>query len=158
MDLVQAGAVGASVLLFAAVADLVRRRKLTEEHSLIWIAVAAALLGLSLSRDVLHVAARMVGIYYPPALLLLALTAFVFLVSLYFSVVISRQRQQIERLIEELAVLDANVRAMRPSRGTVAAGEVMPCSARNGGEAAKAGRLARQQRVAGVQRDDYPAA
>ena len=158
MDLVQAGAIAASVLLFAAVCDLVRRRKLTDEHSLIWIAVAAALLVLSLSRDVLHVAARIVGIHYPPALLLLALTAFVFLVSLYFSVVISRQRQQIERLIEELAVLDADVRGMRALRGTVAAGEVMPGSTRHGGEAPKAGRLAGQQRVAGVQRDDYPAA
>lgn len=158
MDLVQAGAVAASLLLLAAVGDLVRRRKLTEEHSLIWVAVAAALLLLSLSRDVLHVAARAVGIHYPPALLLLALTAFVCLVSLYFSVVISRQRQQIERLIEELALLEADVRGMRGSRRTVAAGEVMPGAPRDGGEASQPRRLAGQQRVGGIQRDDYPAA
>jgi hypothetical protein len=158
MDLVQAGAIAASLLLLAAVGDLVRRRKLTEEHSLIWIAVAAALLLLSLSRDVLHVAARVAGIHYPPALLLLALTAFVFLVSLYFSVVISRQRQQIERLIEDLALLDADVRAIRGSRRTVAAGEVIPGPTRDGEEPSQPRRLAGQQRVGGVQRDDYPAA
>lgn len=158
MDLVQAGAIAASVLLLAAVGDLVRRRKLTEEHSLIWIAVAVVLLLLSLSRNVLHVAARLVGIHYPPALLLLALTAFVFLVSLYFSVVISRQRQQIERLIEDLALLDAHVRAMHGSRGTVAAGEVIPGSTRDGGEPSQARGLAGQERVSGIQRDDYPAA
>jgi hypothetical protein len=158
MELVQGCAIAASVLLLAAVGVLVRRRKLTEEHSLIWIAVAVLLLLLSLSRDVLHVAARLVGIHYPPALLLLALTAFVFLVSLYFSVVISRQRQQIERLIEDLALLDAQVRALHGSRGTVAAGEVIPGSTRDGGESSQPRRLAGQERVRGVQRDDYPAA
>lgn len=158
MDLLQATAIGVSLLLLAAVGDLVRRRKLTEEHSLIWLAGAAALLALSLSRDTLHVAALALGIHYPPALLLLALTAFVFLVSLYFSVVISRQRQQIERLIEELALVEADIRALRSSRAAVAAAEVMPGSARDGGEAAKTGRLPGQERIAGVQRDDSPAA
>lgn len=131
MDVLQAAAIGVSLLLLAGVGDLVRRRKLTEEHSLIWLAGAATLLALSLSRDVLHAAARALGIHYPPALLLLALTAFVFLVSLYFSVVISRQRQQIERLIEELALLEADVRALRGSGAPVAAAEVVPGAPRD---------------------------
>ena len=53
--------------------DLVRRRKLTEEYSFIWILCAAALLVLSLWRDILHVTARWLGVYYPPAVLLLVL-------------------------------------------------------------------------------------
>ena len=158
MDLVQAAAIAVSLLLLAAVGDLVRRRRLTEEHSLIWFAGAGTLLALALSRDVLHMAARALGIHYPPALLLLALTAFVFLVSLYFSVVISRQRQQIERLIEELALLDADVRTLRGSRRAVAAAEVMPGAAGDRGKGTKAGRLAGQEGVPGIQRDDYPAA
>ena len=81
-DLVQLAAIAFSAILLGLVLELVRRRKLTEEHSLIWIAAAIALLALAMSRSVLHVAARAVGIHYPPALLLLALTGFVFLVSL----------------------------------------------------------------------------
>jgi hypothetical protein len=157
-DPVQLAAVSFSLVLLILVLELVRRRKLTEEHSLIWVMGAVALLGLSVWRNALDVAARAVGIHYPPALLLLALTGFVFLVSLYFSVTISRQRQDIERMLEELALLDAEVRQLRGSGRAVAALEVVPDTARERREAADPGRLPRQQHVPGVQADDHPAA
>jgi hypothetical protein len=109
-NLVQVGAVIVSGALLLLVIDLVRRRKLTEEYSFIWIVCAVALLVLSLWRDILHATARWLGVYYPPALLLLVLIFFVFVASLYFSVVISSQRRQIERLVEEVALLDQRLR------------------------------------------------
>ena len=109
-NLVQIGSVVVSGALLLLVIDLVRRRKLTEEYSFIWILCAAALLVLSLWRDILHVTARWLGVYYPPAVLLLVLILFVFIASLYFSVVISGQRRQIEHLVEELALLDQRLR------------------------------------------------
>ena len=109
-SLVQVGAVIVSAALLLLVIDLVRRRKLTEEYSFIWILCAVALLVLSLWRDILHVTARWLGVYYPPAVLLLVLIFFVFVASLYFSVVISGQRRQIERLVEEVALLDQRLR------------------------------------------------
>ena len=95
-----------------AVIELVRRRTLTEEYSFIWIVCATALLALSLWRNILELAAAALGVHYPPAVLLLVLTLFVVVVSLYFSVVVSRQRKQIERLVEEMALLDAHVREL----------------------------------------------
>lgn len=112
-DLVQVVSVAVSIALLLLVIELVRRRRLTEEYSFIWILCGAALLVLSLWRNALDLAAAALGVYYPPAVLLLVLTFFVFLVSLYFSVVVSRQRQQIEKLVEEVALLDADVRALR---------------------------------------------
>ncbi|MFO7694842.1 MAG: DUF2304 domain-containing protein [Vicinamibacterales bacterium] len=109
-NLLQVGAVLVSGSLLLLVIDLVRRRKLTEEYSIIWILCAAALLVLSLWRDILHVTARWLGVYYPPAVLLLVLIFFVFVASLYFSVVISGQRRQIENLVEEIALLDQRLR------------------------------------------------
>lgn len=109
-NLVQIGSVVVSGALLLLVIDLVRRRKLTEEYSFIWILCAAALLVLSLWRDILHVTARWLGVYYPPAVLLLVLILFVFIASLYFSVVISGQRRQIEHLVEDLALLDQRLR------------------------------------------------
>jgi uncharacterized coiled-coil protein SlyX len=47
--------------------------------------------------------------------LLLVLTFFVVIVSLYFSVVVSRHRQDIEKLVEEVALLDEKVRRLRSS-------------------------------------------
>ena len=115
-SLLQIGAVIVSGALLLLVVDLVRRRKLTEEYSFIWILCAVALLVMSLWRDILHVTARWLGVYYPPAVLLLVLIFFVFVASLYFSVVISGQRRQIERLVEEVALLDQRLREAETHR------------------------------------------
>lgn len=112
-DAVQIVSVAVSTALLAAVLELVRRRTLTEEYSFIWIVCGCALLGLSLWRHVLDIAASLLDVHYPPAVLLLVLTLFVVIVSLYFSVVASRQRQQIEHLVEELALLDEEVRRLK---------------------------------------------
>ena len=109
---VQVVAIVVSAALLAIVIELVRRRKLTEEYSFVWILCAIALLSLSLWRDLLHVVAHWLGVFYPPAVLLLVLTVFVFVACLYFSVVVSRQRQQIERLAEEQAILAARQREL----------------------------------------------
>jgi hypothetical protein len=128
-DTVQVIAITVSAGLLLLVLELVRRRKLTEEHSFIWIIGSLALLGLSIWRDVLHVTARTLGVHYPPAVLILVLGFIVFVVSLYFSVVLSRQRQQIERMVEDLALLEADLRELRRSVRAVAASEVMPGAA-----------------------------
>ena len=109
---VQVVAIAVSAALLAIVIELVRRRKLTEEYSFVWLLCAIALLSLSLWRDLLHVVAHWLGVFYPPAVLLLVLTVFVFVACLYFSVVVSRQRQQIERLAEEQAILAARQREL----------------------------------------------
>jgi hypothetical protein len=110
---IQIAAVAVSVVLLLAVLELVRRRRLSEDYSFLWILFSLALLVLSLWRGLLHGVARWLGIFYPPALLLLVLIFFVFVASLYFSVVISRQREQIERLVEEHGILAAEVRDLR---------------------------------------------
>jgi hypothetical protein len=116
MERIQIVAIVVSVLLLLGVLELVRRRKLTEEYSFLWIVCAVALLVLSMRRDILEFSARWIGVYYPPVVLLLLLIVAVFLASLWFSVIVSRQRQQIERLIEETAILAAEVRQERATR------------------------------------------
>ena len=115
-DFLQIAAIVVSSLLFALVIELVRRKKLSEEYSFVWIVCALALLGLSVGRQLLDRVATAVGIHYPPAALLLVLIIFVFVASLYFSVVASRQRQQIERLIEDTALLEARLRESAEQR------------------------------------------
>jgi hypothetical protein len=107
MDRIEVVAVAVSAGLCILVFELVRRRKLSEEYSLIWIVCAVALVTLTLARRRFDALALWLGIYYPPALLLLLVIFIVFVVSLYFSLAISRQREQIERLIEEVTILAA---------------------------------------------------
>jgi hypothetical protein len=133
-DLVQIIAVSISIALLLLVLELVRRGKLTEEYSFIWIGCSIALIVLSVWRNSLHTAAHALGIYYPPAVLILVLGFFVFVGSLYFSVVVSRQRQQIEHMVEELALLEADVRRLRDSIRAVASDEMVPGPAGHGRE------------------------
>jgi hypothetical protein len=143
-DTLQAIAIAISTALLAAVLEMVRRRRITEEYSLVWILCAGALLVLSVWRDILHVAARTLGVHYPPAVLLLVLILFVFLISLHFSVVLSRQRRQIERLVEDVALLDAELRELRESVGPVATADVVPHAAGNRAQPADRRYVARQ--------------
>ena len=57
------------------VLELVRRRRLAEQYSALWIISALVLIGISLRRDVLDFAAKWLGVYYPPAVLVLMLVA-----------------------------------------------------------------------------------
>jgi hypothetical protein len=113
LDRVQAVALTGSILLLLLVLELVRRRRLAEEYSTLWIVSAALLIGLSVRRDLVDLAARWLGVYYPPALLVLMLVGIVFVASLSFSVILSRQQRQISRLIEENAIMAAELRDLR---------------------------------------------
>ena len=142
-DVVQLVSIVVSGGLLVAVIELVRRGRLTEEYSFIWIVSAAALLVLSLWRNLLDLAASALGVHYPPAVLLLVLTFFVVIVSLYFSVVVSRHRKEIEKLVEEVALLEADIRALRGSPRSVTAVRVIPHTPDERGEAADERRLGR---------------
>ncbi len=116
IERVQWVSLGTSVVLLLVVLELVRRRKLTEEYSFLWIAASIALVILSARRELLDTPARWLGVYYPPMVLLMAFILLVFVASLWFSVIVSRQRRQIERLIEDTAILQAEVRELRSTR------------------------------------------
>ena len=119
IDRVQVIAIAVSVVLLMSVLELVRRRKLVEEYSLLWILGSIAILALSVWRGMLDIAARELGIFYPPSLLLMLVIVIVFVGLLSFSVVLSRQRKQIERLMEETAILGAEIRDLRARNGTM---------------------------------------
>jgi hypothetical protein len=100
-------------MLLLIVFELVRRRRLLEPYAVLWILAAVALIVVSLRRDAIDRMAGWLGVYYPPAALLLGLTLVVFVIGLWFSVIVSRQQRQVERLIEEAAVLAAELRELR---------------------------------------------
>jgi hypothetical protein len=102
-----------SAVLLLTVFELVRRRKLTEEYSFLWILSSFVLLAVSARREFLDAAARWLGMPDPLMVLILLLIAMVAVAALCFSVIVSRQRRQIERLIEEAAILSAEVRDLR---------------------------------------------
>jgi NO-binding membrane sensor protein with MHYT domain len=115
-DRIQAIAIAVCIVFLLVVLELVRRRKLIEEYSFLWIVVAALMLAVAIWRELLHAAARELGVHDPPNVLLIALTAVVVVALLWVSVVLSRQRRQIERLMEEASILGAELREIRDDR------------------------------------------
>ena len=112
-DRVQIFALAGSVAFLVLVLELVRRRRLAEEYSALWIVSSIVLIGVSVKRDLIDIVARWLGVYYPPAVLLLLLIGIIAMALLSFSVILSTQRRQIDRLIEENAILSAELRELR---------------------------------------------
>jgi len=105
MDLLKILAIAGSGALLFIVIELIRRCRLKERYSLLWLLAGAVLLLLSSSRSALEFIARRVGIFYPPSFLFLIAFLFLLLITLHFSVVISGLSKESKKLAQELALL-----------------------------------------------------
>lgn len=101
--------VAGSLLLLLLVMELVRRRHLREQYALAWLFSGVVLFILSFSRTLLALVAQALGIFYPPSALFLIGFFLFLLVLLHFSVIISRQANEIKDLVQEVALLQWRV-------------------------------------------------
>jgi hypothetical protein len=106
-----------SVLALLLVVQLVRKRRLREDYALLWLAGGLVLLVFSLKKNLLDQLATLVGIAYAPSLLLLGAILLGFLLSMHFSVALSRLAEQNKRLAQELAILRLSVEELRNETG-----------------------------------------
>ncbi len=106
-------AVGASVIALVIVLELVRRRRLREEYSLLWLGTAIVMLVVGVWRDLLHGLAGAVGIVYPPNLLFLLAALFLLFIQLYFSTVITKLTQENKEIAQQVALLRYEVERLR---------------------------------------------
>jgi hypothetical protein len=100
--------VGALVVLFV-VLELVRRRKLQERYSMLWIATALVLFVLAIWGSALQKISDIVGVAYPPTTLFIAAATFFLLMLLHYSTVLSRLTDQNMRLAQRLALMEERV-------------------------------------------------
>lgn len=105
MNRVTLVAVAASLVLVVYILEMVRRRKLREEYSILWLFGSGVILALSVRKDWLEWVSRNVGIYYPPSFLFLVGMFFVLLILIHFSIAISRLHQMNKKIAQELAML-----------------------------------------------------
>ncbi|MDE2749283.1 MAG: DUF2304 domain-containing protein [Chloroflexota bacterium] len=105
--------VGASILALLIVLELVRRRHLSEEYSLLWLGTAVAMLVVGIWRDLLHSLAALVNIYHPPNLLFLLAVLFLLFMQLYFSTVITRLTRESKEAAQQIALLRYELSQLR---------------------------------------------
>lgn len=97
-------AVGA-LLLLVLVLDLVRRRRLSEEYSLLWVVAAAVMAVLGFWTPLLQWITRALGMRYESSTVFGVGLAFAVVTLLYLSIKMSRLSQEHLALTRELALL-----------------------------------------------------
>ena len=102
---------GLMVLLF--ILNQVRRKKIREEYSLLWILSATVLVLSATFIKGVEKVSHLVGIYYPPAFLFLIAILMVMVLQFHFSTVISSLREQNKNLTQDLGILEAEVKELK---------------------------------------------
>jgi hypothetical protein len=101
------------ILFFAAafaVAVLRSARKLRtpERHTFAWLLVSIVTAALAIWRHSIDAIAEAMGIYYPPAALFFCVCGALLWLVYRLSLQVGEQRQRIERLAQEVAILSAS--------------------------------------------------
>ena len=97
--------VGLIILIF----ELVRRRKLREEYSWLWMLTGVVIFILAVWYDLLVFITRLIGAALPTSTLFFFGVFFLILINLYFSVKISTLTDQINKLTQRQAILESLV-------------------------------------------------
>jgi hypothetical protein len=95
------------LLLFAIILYLVKKGKLREEFSWLWLLTGLVLLVLVLWYDILLFFTKLIGAVLPTTTLFLFGIVFLILLSLHFAIKISILTDQVKNLAQKLSLLEA---------------------------------------------------
>lgn len=102
-----------SILLVLFILRLIKRKKLKEEYSLLWLGLGSIFILVSIFRPLLDIFAQTVGIIYAPAALLLMLIVSAFMILIQYSIVISKISDNNKSLIQEVGILKAELEKVK---------------------------------------------
>lgn len=105
--------IGLAMLLF--VLNMVRRKQIREQYSLLWIITAVVITFAALFIRSVEKLSHLVGVYYPPAFLFLLAILLMFILQFHVTTVISNLREQNRSLVQDLGLLANEVRELRRS-------------------------------------------
>lgn len=94
-----------SIGILILIVELVRRRRLREEYSWLWMLTGCVMILLILWYDVLVALTHVIGAVLPTSTLFLFGLIFLMLISLHFSVKISALANQMKDLAQQIALL-----------------------------------------------------
>ncbi len=106
-------AVLTSLIVFALILELVRRRRLREEYSWLWLLTGVGMVVLVVWDHLLFVITRVIGAVSPLTTLLLFSLLFLLAIAIHYSIIISRLTTQVKNLAQELAILGATTDGAR---------------------------------------------
>jgi len=96
--------------LLVVIIDLVRRKKLKEEYSFLWILTGAVILIMVIWYDILTALTRLIGAVLPTSTLFFFSIVFIMMILLHFSIKVSTLTEQVKILLQELSILRTEVK------------------------------------------------
>lgn len=109
-------AITLAVTVLIVVVELVRKRKLREEYSVLWVATAAILIALALKQDLIIELSKLFGAAQSSSTLFFLALVFLMLLSLQFSVRLTRLTFRNRALSQRIALLEREVEELRVKR------------------------------------------
>jgi hypothetical protein len=104
-----------AVILLTTIIDLVRRRKLREEYSLLWVLIGVVIVFLAIWGELLRAITDLLGILTPVSTLFFFGVMFLVFLALHFSVILSSLTNRVIELAQELALLRNTIEERNPS-------------------------------------------
>ena len=112
----------AAVALALYVLDLVRRRRLSEEYSFLWVAASVLIAVLGFSTPLLRAITHALGIMYEGSTVFFFGLAFATAMLLHVSIKLSRLGQENHALTRELALVRFDLERLRAEGGSPGSG------------------------------------
>ena len=97
--------VAVCLLMLYGLCREMKKKHLSENQAIIWIAGVAGLLILSVFQKILHWAAQLLGIWWPPASLIFFFLIVIILIILRHTITISSMETEIKELAMQIALL-----------------------------------------------------
>ena len=113
MPIFQIFSIAGSLVIILFLIELVRSRRLKESYSLLWFGIALVFLLFSIWRGLLEKVASLMGIDYAPAALFLILIIGLYLLSMHFSVVVSRLSEKNKNLTQEIGMINSRIKEIK---------------------------------------------
>jgi hypothetical protein len=101
-----------SALVFVVVVDMVRRRRLREEYSVLWLATSVIMFALVIRYEWLVDLTALIGAELPTTTLFLFSIIFLLLLSVQFCIKISRLTDQVKNISQENALMKQEIASL----------------------------------------------
>ena len=105
------------ISIFIIILDLVRRRRLKEEYSWLWLLTSAALFVLVIQYSWLELITEVMGAVLPTTTLFIGALVFLMFLSIQFSVRISKLTDQVKNMVQENALLREKIEEIKDDKG-----------------------------------------
>ncbi len=99
-----------SIIFLIFVLNLVRKNKLDVKYSVIWIILSILTIIISIKPTFIQVFSLKLGVVYTPSLMFLCAVIAIVVYIIHLSVVVTKQNKAIIRLVQELSIINNNLK------------------------------------------------